>query len=465
MPANTPSVSDVTLIQQSRNGDESAYGQMVERYQSLVCSVAYSRCGDLGMSEDLAQEAFIQAWKKLADLSDANKFKSWICTIVRNMASRSREKSTRNVASDAARLESVVEPTAAANDPIENVISAEQEQLVWQAIAGIPENYREPMVLFYREEQSVARVAEALDISQDAVKQRLSRGRKFLQAQLAATVEATLENSRPSNAFTNAVLLGLSSAKVNSVTATSATVATSVAGKAAAAGAGFNALFLAPLVKLPLIAWLLKTGFDESRSSRERKLTIQFLAFWFLAFIPMVALMFWSKLSPPVVMVIFLVPMVVSSYWLGKRIEKLRDEEKTSTPLRSIFADPEDQAAKMRMFLGNGLLIAIWPLLLSVLSADWLSVIVLLVSTGAISLAGSRFCGSRPTRSFRVYALSLGCIAMVGIGILCFREFAWTASKSNQTQMFVFLGTMNAMLITNVILATIAWKRVYGKSN
>ena len=462
MPATTPSVSDVTLIQQSRNGDESAYGQMVERYQSLVCSVAYSRCGDLGMSEDLAQEAFIQAWKKLADLSDANKFKSWICTIVRNMASRSREKSTRNVASDAAQLESVVEPTAAANDPIENVISAEQEQLVWQAIAGIPENYREPMVLFYREEQSVARVAAALDISQDAVKQRLSRGRKFLQAQLAATVEATLENSRPSNAFTSAVLLGLSSAKANSGTAS---VAASVAGKTAAAGAGFDAMFLAPLVKLPLIAWLIKTGFDESRSSRERQLTIQFLAFWFLALIPMVALMVWSKLSPPIVMVIFLVPMIISAYRMGKRIEKLRVKENTATPLRAMFADPDDQAAKSRLFLGSGLLVAIWPVLLSALSADWLSVVLLLVSTVGIGLAGSRFCGSRPTRSFRVYGLSLGCVVLVGVGVLHFREVAWTASKSNQTQMFVFLGTLNAMLITNVILATIAWKRVYGKPN
>ena len=108
MQANLPINTDAELIQQSISGDEAAYGQMVQRYQSLVCSVAYNRCGDLAMSEDLAQEAFIQAWKKLADLNDANKFKSWICTIVRNLASRSREKSDRNVATDAAQLLSLI---------------------------------------------------------------------------------------------------------------------------------------------------------------------------------------------------------------------------------------------------------------------------------------------------------------------------------------------------------------------
>ena len=51
MPAKLPSIFDSELIQQSRNGDESAYGQLVQKYQYFVCSVAYSRCGDLGMSE------------------------------------------------------------------------------------------------------------------------------------------------------------------------------------------------------------------------------------------------------------------------------------------------------------------------------------------------------------------------------------------------------------------------------
>ena len=131
MPANFSTISDAELIQQSRNGDESAYGEIVQRHQSLVCSVAYNRCGDLATSEDLAQDAFIQAWKRLADLSDVTKFKSWICTIVRNMASQSHAKATRNVATGAAQLDSVVELASAADNPVARVISEEQQQVVW----------------------------------------------------------------------------------------------------------------------------------------------------------------------------------------------------------------------------------------------------------------------------------------------------------------------------------------------
>ena len=75
--------------------------------------------------------------------------------------------------------------------------------------AVIPELYRVPLVLFYREDQSIERVAEALKLSEDAVKQRLARGRKLLHKQVLAQVEATLQNTRPGKAFTGAVVAAL----------------------------------------------------------------------------------------------------------------------------------------------------------------------------------------------------------------------------------------------------------------
>jgi len=478
MPTNLPCVSDAELIQQSRNGDESAYGQMVERYQSLVCSVAYSRCGDLGMSEDLAQEAFIQAWKKLADLSDANKFQSWICTIVRNLASRSREKSNRNVATGAARLDAVVEPASAGKEPIERVISAEQEQLVWQAIEDIPENYREPMVLFYREEQSVARVAAALDISQDAVKQRLSRGRKFLQEQLVATVETTLENSKPTKAFTGAVLLSLSGVKTKSA---AAGVAATIAGKAAASTgfvgtvrAPLAGMFLAPLMALPVIAWLHKLSSEETRSSREVQLLKQHNIFELLIAIPTIILMFgsifWDFQSPilngvkiPAIMLLGSIPSYIRGHRLGKRLEQLRIEENTAAPLSPIV-DEEQPGAATRLFLGSGLLVVISPVVMSIFSADWIDVGLLLASAVGISLTSARFRGNLPDKSLRVYATSLACISFVGIGVTGFHQF--TSSGSGVERLISiswFTIAMMAMLMTQVVLSTIVWRRVYGK--
>ena len=469
MSANSLPNSDAELIRQSRKGDETAYGQVVQKYQSLVCSVAYNRCGDLTLSEDLAQEAFIQAWKKLADLSDATKFKSWICTIVRNLASRTLEKSSRNVAAGATRLDAVVEPASAATDPIENIISAEQEKLVWQALAGIPENYREPMILFYREDQSVVRVAEALEISTDAVKQRLSRGRKFLQEQLAITVETTLKNSKPSKAFTGAVILGLAGAKAKTATAG----ATASVTAKATAGSSFGGMFFMFFAKLPLMAWLLKTSLDESRSSRERQLMARQIFFCVLGLIPMMAIMFgtipWQNkvqaplggLIVPGIMVLYFIPMLYSFRRLGKRIEQLRIEENTDTPLRAIVSDQGNSGSTTRLFVGSGLLIAIWPAVMPVIAGDWIGVGLPILSALAISLTGAYFCGKQPTRSFRVYGACLGGITLTGIGLMYFRQANWAESFSNHT--LLHLGMMQGSIITQVILTAVVWRRVYGK--
>jgi len=61
--------ADVELVAQSMAGNRDAFGHIVSRYQSLICSLAYSATGSLGQSEDLAQETFITAWKHLGHLA------------------------------------------------------------------------------------------------------------------------------------------------------------------------------------------------------------------------------------------------------------------------------------------------------------------------------------------------------------------------------------------------------------
>ena len=517
MKANTATATDAQLIQKSREGDESAYGQMVERYQSLACSVAYNRCGDLAMSEDLAQEAFMLAWCKLADLKDVAKFKSWLCTIVRNLATRSHEQSTRNVSTMAAPFQSIAEPTSAAIDPAERVVSAEEEQLVWQALAAIPENYREPMILFYREEQSVARVAEALEISPDAVKQRLSRGRKFLQEQLAATVQSTLEKSKPSPRFTSAVIMGLAATKTKTATAG---IVTSAAAKSTLGGTGLGGLFLIPLAKLPILAWIFKTAWDETRSPREKQLMVRHLIFLMLGLVLMAALMYasirWrSSIQSPVhrglmipgLLVLYYIPMIISCRRMGKRIEQLRIEEKTDTPLRSITKHKD--GSTRRLFMGSALLVACWPALMSMIAGNWVSSVALLLAAAGIGLLGSLvpslFPSASPKISFRVYGLTLCVIALMGLGVIYGQRADWRNTFSdpanlprvqatvtvppmkgipnpgevplklerpydiakitatNRKANFWSMGLLQAMLMTVTILSILAWKRVYGK--
>src|SRR5947209_5004885 len=64
------SVTDVDLVAQSQRGSRDAFAHIVARYQSLICSIGYSVTGSLSRSEDVAQETFLSAWRRLDDLRD-----------------------------------------------------------------------------------------------------------------------------------------------------------------------------------------------------------------------------------------------------------------------------------------------------------------------------------------------------------------------------------------------------------
>src|SRR5262245_36180159 len=82
-------LSDAELVSRSLAGDRDAFSRIVSRYQTLICSLAYSRIGNLGQSEDVAQETFIAAWKHLRLLREPSRLRSWLCGIVRNRIHKS----------------------------------------------------------------------------------------------------------------------------------------------------------------------------------------------------------------------------------------------------------------------------------------------------------------------------------------------------------------------------------------
>ncbi len=154
------SLSDAQLLQRSRNGDREAFGRIVERYQSLICSLAYSACGNLARSEDLAQETFISAWQALPDLREPAKLSAWLGAIVRNHAASAHRREQRRGGAPAP-LESVNVLTPPEADPAARAVTSQEADLLWRSLAALPDTYREPMVLFYRQGQSVADVARA----------------------------------------------------------------------------------------------------------------------------------------------------------------------------------------------------------------------------------------------------------------------------------------------------------------
>ncbi len=178
------------------------FEDLVRRYQHLVCAVAFSATGDRAVSEEVAQEAFLVAWRKLPELAEPPVMPAWLCGIARNLARNARRKLGRE-RPDAERAEAAPD---ARPTPHDSAADREAAALVWRALEELPDDVREPLVLFYRSGQSVREVADSLGISEEATRQRLSRGRKALRAGVAEIVERALAASKPGAAFTAAVV-------------------------------------------------------------------------------------------------------------------------------------------------------------------------------------------------------------------------------------------------------------------
>jgi zinc protease len=248
-PASIENATDSELWTLVCQGNAEAFEVILRRYQSLICAVAYSTCGELAQSEDVAQETFWTAWRGRESLDQPSKLRSWLCGIARNLGKNARRHASRPVES-AANLDALAERPADAPGPVEEAISREEESLIWKTLEQIPDTFREPLILFYRENQSVAQVAFALDLSEAAVKQRLSRGRSMLREQVAEQVEGGLRRTRPGRAFTVAVMAGVTAGSSGAKTAVAAGAATKAAGPLvkAAVGGGLSAGALGALL-------------------------------------------------------------------------------------------------------------------------------------------------------------------------------------------------------------------------
>jgi RNA polymerase sigma factor (sigma-70 family) len=226
MTMKTSDRSDAQLVEWTLAGDRAAFATIVKRYQSLVCSITYNATGSLTLSEDLAQETFLAAWRQLSKLREPTRLRSWLCGITRFLVGKEYRREGREPLHAAESLDAIEEPHSLEASPALQAVSREEEAILWRALERIPGTYREPLILFYREEKSIERVAAELELSEDAVKQRLSRGRKLLHEEVIAFVEGTLRRTAPGQDFSSAVLAMLPAAQA-------ATAGAGLAGKGA----------------------------------------------------------------------------------------------------------------------------------------------------------------------------------------------------------------------------------------
>ncbi|MGA2030422.1 MAG: sigma-70 family RNA polymerase sigma factor [Verrucomicrobiota bacterium] len=293
--------NDAELVTGTLTGNRDAFSQIVSRYQSLICSLTYSATGNLGQSEDLAQETFITAWKHLVHLRERDKLRSWLCGIARNRINNFLRREGREPLHKAGLLDEISETHSLEPLPAEQAISNEEAAILWRSLERIPEIYREPLVLFYREHQSIETVAQNLDLSEDAVKQRLSRGRKLLHEQVLAFVEGALERTNPGKFFTIGVLAALPTAMATSAKAvTLVAAAKGGAGMKVAGTMGLLGVLLSPLMILFGNFIPYRIGLAEARTDEERRhLKSYFGKIWAwsfaLSFVPLTV--FWLTLE------------------------------------------------------------------------------------------------------------------------------------------------------------------------
>jgi RNA polymerase sigma factor (sigma-70 family) len=114
----------------------------------------------------VAQEAFVEAWKKLDSLREPERLKSWLCGILRFKVSHYHRKESRQPVRNAVELDHL-EIIQSDDESTEDVTMREEEQaLLWQALEKVPDTYREPLILYYREHRSIEHVACELDLSE-----------------------------------------------------------------------------------------------------------------------------------------------------------------------------------------------------------------------------------------------------------------------------------------------------------
>jgi RNA polymerase sigma factor (sigma-70 family) len=269
---------EAALVLRAKEGDVRAFEVLVGRYQNLACSVAYGACGDLHRSEEIAQEAFISAWRHLGQLKDPAVFRSWLCGIVRNKAADRRRKDLGHdqlyrTAKDG---DAGARETDPGPSPAEQAADADEVEMVLRQLRQLPETYREPMILYYRSGESVAGVAQQLDLSEDVVRQRLVRGRAMLAERIEQALGGALRATMPPPGFAAGVvgLLGAGSGAVVTGSGASAKVgAGALSGVWAMASASFVGFWLL------YSASKQSTLSDKDRRSMERGFWLQVLIF------------------------------------------------------------------------------------------------------------------------------------------------------------------------------------------
>ena len=168
-----PTSSTESLVAAAQQGDEAAFGELVERHYATVHGLATTRTRNWSAAEDVTQEVFLLAWINLERLKQPKAFPAWLRCIARNAATswlRNRE----------CRRKLAMRRTPRSERDGDNPAAAAARQECFTCISGVMSSLspklREALALYYLEGKTVAESAEALGVREDTMKETASPG-------------------------------------------------------------------------------------------------------------------------------------------------------------------------------------------------------------------------------------------------------------------------------------------------
>ncbi len=168
--------SDLECVERVLAGDVCAFEAIVRRWQGPLINLAWRYCRDRARAEEMAQEAFLRAWRGLSQWRRESSFSTWLFALAANVfRSELKRFPTVDLPLDAAK-----EPSRAARQ-FHALATEESAETVRRAVLALPPRYREPVILFYFHEMDVAQAAATMGMPEGTFKARLARGRAQLR--------------------------------------------------------------------------------------------------------------------------------------------------------------------------------------------------------------------------------------------------------------------------------------------
>ncbi len=210
MPREKNPIADEPLLARARQGDQMAFGCLVERYKNTVFATIVAVAKDLDSAQDIAQEVFLRAWFGLGGLRQGSSLPAWLRSIARNRAKTWLQRQQRQPRQEAIDLAQLPDR---ADSPASQAEKAERKRLVLAGLDQLSEDHREVLVLHYLEDMTTPEIARRLNLADATVRQRLRRARQRMQQEMECLVGETLKDAAPGTPFTDEVTALLDQAK------------------------------------------------------------------------------------------------------------------------------------------------------------------------------------------------------------------------------------------------------------